>query len=484
VKRRPELNRTAPTFDLWHTADGAVQLQKHPDGVDPRNTVGAADGDVALLAENLRHLAGDVTDAAVSHECARCGTPLTWASAWVSTDYTTTAGGLSFCPPDPDAARVGVHVPQSRPAAGIHAGATRPTRTETRYLKETSMSYTDDRPTVRITTFGDLLALIPIVVGYPPADSLVVAVLNTDGIPFMARLDLPEPGPTPPELAAAWDTVTANLTPWRDARIVLIGYGPADQVQAAITPGIHALRHAGIPVNATLRVADGHYWHLDRPDTADGTPFDTATSPVTATAVYAGLVTSPSRDALAATLDPVTGTARERMVLATADACAFLLDLLEAARPDTGNPGVVDEDPDAVLDTPLGLALQLAARTYLSEVQDSYRAGQPVDDDRAAVLTVLLNLTSVRDYAARLTSTDAWQQQMWTDLVRRAEPAFTAGPAILLALCALRCGDGVLAGIAVSRALDADPDDRLAQLLHRAISAGIDPDTVAGLLAA
>lgn len=346
------------------------------------------------------------------------------------------------------------------------------------------MSHTDDRPTLRIATTGDLLAMIPIVVGYPPADSLVVAVLTTGGIPFMARLDLPEPGPTPPELAAAWDRVTANLIRWRKARVVLIGYGPADQVQSAVDSGTHALQEAGIPIGMVLRVTDGHYWHLDRPDSADGTPFDTTTSPVTATAVYAGLVTLPSREALAATLDPVTGAARERMVLATADACAFLLDLLEVARRDTGNSGVVDEDPDAVLDTPVGLALQLAARTHLTGVQDSYRAGQPVDDDRVAVLTVLLDLTSVRDYAARLTSTEAWQQQMWTDLVRRAEPAFTAGPAVMLALCALRCGDGMLAGIAVSRALDTDPDDRLAQLLHQAVSAGIDPDTVAGLLAA
>ncbi|GAA0475558.1 hypothetical protein Aca07nite_84460 [Actinoplanes capillaceus] len=346
------------------------------------------------------------------------------------------------------------------------------------------MSHTDDRPTLRITTIDDLLAMIPIAMGFQPADSLMVAVLDTDGIPFMARLDLPDPGPTPPELADAWDRATAHLTRWRDARIVLIGYGPADQVQAAVDTGTRSLWKAGIPISTVLRVADGHYWHLDHPDTADGIPFDTTTSPVTAAAVHAGLVTLPSRDALAATLDPVTGTARERMVLATIDACAFLLDLLDAARPDTGNPDVLDENPDAVLDTPLGLALQQAARTYLTQVQDSYRAGQPVDDDRAAVLTVLLSLTSVRDYAARLTSTDAWQQQMWTDLVRRAEPAFTAGPAVLLALCALRCGDGALAGIAVSRALYADPDDRLAQLLNRVISAGIDPATVAVLLAA
>ena len=71
---------------------------------------------------------------------------------------------------------------------------------------------------------------------------------------------------------------------------------------------------------------------------------------------------------------------------------------------------------------------------------------------------------------------------MWSDLVRRAEPPFTAPAATVLALCALQAGHGALASMAVDRALSADPQDRFAQLLHRAIAAGIDPDTVTALL--
>lgn len=56
--------------------------------------------------------------ATAEYECVRCGTPLTQVdSAWVSMDYTTTAGGLSYCPPDPDAARTGNHRPRKRPDA-------------------------------------------------------------------------------------------------------------------------------------------------------------------------------------------------------------------------------------------------------------------------------------------------------------------------------------------------------------------------------
>ena len=339
-----------------------------------------------------------------------------------------------------------------------------------------------DRPTIRVTTIADLLALIPFLLGFQPQHSLVLVALNDDGVPFTARLTLPTPGQPPAPVRAAWDTITAKLASAGGARVVLVGYGPADQIQAAVDTATDALQGADIPITDMLRVADGRFWHLDRPDT-DGTAFDATTNPAAATAVYAGLVALPDRDALAATLTPVTGPARVRMATATAAACAVLVDLLDAARPDTSGHGEPDDDPDAVLDTPLGLALQHAARTYLTQAQDSYRNRLPVDDDHAAILTVLLSLPSLRDYAARRTSAETWQQQMWTDLIRRAEPPFVAGPAVLLALCALRSGNGALAGIAVNRALDTDPDDRLAQLLTRAIAAGIDPDTVAALLA-
>ena len=175
------------------------------------------------------------------------------------------------------------------------------------------------------------------------------------------------------------------------------------------------------------------------------------------------------------------------MVAATAMTCEFLVELLEAARADTTTSGESgddsDGDPDTALHTPLGLALQKAARTYLIQAQDSYRSGRPVGDDPAAALTVLLDLPSLRSFAARRTSGEEWQIEMWTDLVRRAEPPFTAGPATMLALSALQAGRATLASVAIDRALDTDPGDRFAHLLAGVVAAGIDPDTVTALLA-
>ncbi len=260
--------------------------------------------------------------------------------------------------------------------------------------------------------------------------------------------------------------------------VVLVGYGPEAAVQVAVDAATDALSRAGIPIHDVLRVADGRFWHLDGADRT-GTPFEATTSPAATTAVYAGLVALPDREALADTLAPVTGPARDRMAAATATVCEHFAQLLETILAATRSTDL----PGAAMHTARGLALQNQARTCLRRAYERYQAGAPVDDDHAAALTVLLDLPSLRDFAARRTSRETWQIEMWTDLVRRAEPPFMAGPATLLALCALHAGRGALANVAIDRALHDDPADKFAQLLASVTATGIDPETLAALLA-
>ena len=89
-----------------HNPDGSITLQP----------VGApfARLDLAIDAGRWR-TEREAYAATAEHECARCGTPVKLiGGAWVSVDYTTTAGGRSSCPPDPDATRVGEHRPRKR----------------------------------------------------------------------------------------------------------------------------------------------------------------------------------------------------------------------------------------------------------------------------------------------------------------------------------------------------------------------------------
>jgi hypothetical protein len=91
-------------------------------------------------------------------------------------------------------------------------------------------------------------------------------------------------------------------------------------------------------------------------------------------------------------------------------------------------------------------------------------------------------MPSVRAAAAGQLTGEPWEIAMWSDLVRRAEPDFVASSANLLAICALRAGNGLLASLAVARAIHTEPDNRLAHLLRRAIETGMSPGEVAALL--
>jgi hypothetical protein len=44
--------------------------------------------------------------------CRKCRAMVRWTGdAWMVVETETTADGLTYCPPNPDAARVGIHVP-------------------------------------------------------------------------------------------------------------------------------------------------------------------------------------------------------------------------------------------------------------------------------------------------------------------------------------------------------------------------------------
>ncbi len=338
-----------------------------------------------------------------------------------------------------------------------------------------------DRPTLRVSHPTDLLALVPYLLGFHPESSLVVLALNGSRVLLTARLDLPAPAQPARQLQAALDRLAAAMASHGATGAILAGYGTAEQVEPTMDAATVALNAAGIAVREALRVADRRFYRPGCHDPAccppEGTPFDPTTSNAAATAVLVGLVALPDRDALAAGLAPVTGPARDAMIVATVLACQFVVELIEAAAPQAG------ADPDTSLDTPLGRALLDAGRQHLAHAQRSYQAQRPIDDEQAALLTVLLELSAVRDFAARHTTGDPWQIQMWTDLVRRAEPDFATAPATLLALSAMQAGNGALANVAVRRALHADPSDRLAHLLAQAIAGGIDPTTITALLA-
>jgi Domain of unknown function (DUF4192) len=108
----------------------------------------------------------------------------------------------------------------------------------------------------------------------------------------------------------------------------------------------------------------------------------------------------------------------------------------------------------------------------------TYRAsGRYATDYQVAWITVALRDLRVRDDAwARMDPAHAdAHQRLWTDVTRRAQPGYVAGPASLLAFVAWQSGDGALANVALDRALADEPRYSMAQLLRQVITAGTPP---------
>jgi hypothetical protein len=323
---------------------------------------------------------------------------------------------------------------------------------------------TSARPTaLQLRSPVDILAIVPYLLGFHPDNDLVVVSFTRAQLTMTARIDLPAPDAPPDEARTAVDPLAAIIS--RTAtEAVVITYGPRTPATATLDATTAALAARGVTTYQALRVTDNRWYshQCDDPDCcpADGPPYDPAHSHVPAEAVLAGRPALPDRAAVAAQIEPITGPAREAMRQATQHAARRLTNLLRSS----GLPRA-RENP----------ALLRLGEQAIAAAFDRYRRGGRLTDDEAALLTVLLTHTPIRDHAWQRTHGEDWHLQLWADLTRRAEPDLAAAPAALLAFAAWRSGDGALANIAVDRAMQAQPDYRMAQLLTAALTAGIPP---------
>ena len=294
---------------------------------------------------------------------------------------------------------------------------------------------------MRATCPEDLLAFVPIAIGFPPVHSVVL--LSVEGTrPFHARIDLPD------DASDVDDVLEALLRPARlhgISKVVFVVYDDdtavADETAWALHEGFTA---AGIEVFELLRAHDDHYFAVlpGRPPAAyRGTPFETRHHPFAAEAVFDGRVTHSSRESLAATLTPDTSAAR---------AVAALLDGAE----------------------PVAAA---GIRWLITEHAASRSTTPP---DVVAGLALALAQPALRDEAWRWLSRDSARSyvEFWSDLVRRTPEELVSGPASVLALAAWLAGEGALAWCAVDRAREVDPEHSLARLVAEMLTAATSPE--------
>ena len=323
---------------------------------------------------------------------------------------------------------------------------------------------------VRPDSTGELLAIVPHLLGFVPQASLVVMGTEPprDRVKVTLRYDLPDPpgAGVSADIAAHAAGIVGSQ---RLTSMMAVGYGPETLVDPVAYALRDAARQAGIELRDVLRVEDGRYWSYACGDEAccpaAGTPFDPAASAAAAAMAAAGKSVLTDRAAVAARVAPLGGGTAESMRQATRRAERHVSQMLAKVRKSSR----------------LGAAQRLIIAEGLNAVGSmiaTYRdGGKYTTDYQIAWITVALRDLRVRD--------DAWarmdprhldaHRRLWIDVTRRAQPGYAAAPAALLAFVAWQCGDGALANVALDRALADDPRYSMAQLLRQVISAGAPP---------
>lgn len=327
--------------------------------------------------------------------------------------------------------------------------------------------------TIRVEDPAHLIAAVPHLLGFRPADSAIVLGFGGPSgkqVGPVIRLDLPD---------AEWEiAVTAKVAalfsgyPVASAAIVIVGGPPGHPPDPGNRPHTRfvrtlasALRALGRPVGHAFWTPDirpGRPWSCyDDPERSGVLPDDTATL-VAAAVVRKGFVTFDSREELARLLDPddpVAVARRER--------------LLERRLETLGDGQEEDACAQSFREVAQALAQARTGRLDLSDDQ-VVRLALAVSDTRVrdACLAVALPAGSERSMRA---------EALWLELVRKTPAPERAEAATLLGYSAYVRGEGAQARIAFENALAAAPGHPLADLLMRCLDAGLPPERVRNL---
>ncbi|MFG2890631.1 DUF4192 domain-containing protein [Streptomyces sp. NPDC048248] len=342
---------------------------------------------------------------------------------------------------------------------------------------------------------AELADALPYLMGFYPDDSVVLVALHGERGRFGGRVRLGIPTDT-----TQWPDVSGQLAEClipagkapedRPAGILVFlcqepGPGESGQdVKNRLRPLAQRLRTAcgalEVPVLEALCLSNGRYWSYCCPDfrccPADGTPLVMpGTSVMAAAAAYAGMQVRGSLKEMEARLTPRTGRRAAQQEKALDAAAAALV------------PRMLHRDgATAVRRDTLDLACAMIHRFRQDTPSGSNRARDACDDalitdGECAELILGLQDRTTRDRAAEWMDdpTAAAALRLWRALARRCAGGYiehAVPPLTLAGWVSWATEDAPSARVALGRALSIDPDYLFAQLLHRAINDGLDPE--------
>jgi Domain of unknown function (DUF4192) len=306
----------------------------------------------------------------------------------------------------------------------------------------------EPRKRLKIGRPDELLAIIPYLVGFHPDESIVVAFIKSGRIWLTARIDLP-PESAADELAQHIDYIAKRHD--TDA-LAIVAYSAATLPTHRLLTGLMD-RLSKHKLADVLYVGHGRWWSLTCAGDCcplSGTPFDPASHPISAAAVFAGLGARANRQELAASVSgpPVAELPRLQA----------LADSLLA--------GLEDFDDDN------------AAARLMARLVDSATSDPSLLDERTCLLLgLLVSDVHIRDLAWALISPTNVEEHVWLwgGVVAHVPPTLAAAPLCLLGMAAWVEGSGALLNCCCERLTLLDPSYSMGRLLCEISAQAVPP---------
>ncbi|HVV74434.1 MAG TPA: DUF4192 domain-containing protein [Mycobacteriales bacterium] len=319
------------------------------------------------------------------------------------------------------------------------------------------------RPTIRLSSPGDMAIAIPMLLGYHPEESLVVSCVRGPAVDLTMRFDLahlPPPDAFADELADRIDTAQADVTfvaVFSDSHPTAATLPCAAYIEALYAD--HRLR-----VVEAVFVSGRRWWSYLCPDDAccpiDGRPLDESSE--VATRLSAAFALSGS------------GVLADRAALVSSIACDPALDVVTARRRvTTARRRVAAMDQAGRLAEVRGLIDTLSSRL------EDPRAD--ATDAEVARLAAVLQDVTARDELLIQAVPPRRRESILRVLhlaVRRVPPPCDAPLCTALAWFAYADGDGTTANIALDRALASDSEYSLALLIAASLERQLPPEAL------
>lgn len=287
-----------------------------------------------------------------------------------------------------------------------------------------------------VTTPEDLLACVPICLGFVPEASVVMLSMPAGAGPH-ARVDLP-PGADVAELA---ECLVRPAVQHRVGGVVLCLYTDLPDAPAVADQLLESFTTGGVEV-IQLIAADGRCWLPMLPQQRGGPPreYDVHSHPLLVRAVVEGRVVLSSRREL------------EASVQSDPDAVRQVAEALQRVAP---------PDPEWVRET---LDRHVQSGTT------------PAPAELARLVCSVLD-PACRDAAWGWVRRDEARRhaELWLAVVRATPAPFLAAPAAVLALLAWLSGDGALAWCALDRARETGVRCTLADLVEDLLNGAVSP---------